>query len=50
MTFTESVNLIDDGIGLVDDDGATVPTLIRPWTGTPSAGRCQPICRMGPTS
>jgi copper transport protein len=26
MTFTESVNLIDDGIRLVDDAGATVPT------------------------
>ena len=27
MTFTESVNLVDDGIRLVDQVGATVPTL-----------------------
>ena len=26
LTFTESVNLVDDGIRLVDDVGATVPT------------------------
>ena len=26
MTFTESVNLVDDGIRLVDHVGATVPT------------------------
>ena len=36
MTFTESVNLIDGGIRLVDDEGVTVPT-------------SDPTCRKGPT-
>ena len=38
MTFTESVNLVNDGIRLVDHVGATVPTPDRRGRSPPSPG------------
>ena len=45
MTFTESVNLVDDGIRLIDHVGATCPLPGPPWPRKPSPGRCRPTCR-----
>ena len=50
LTFTESVNLVDGGIRLVDGVAPPCPLPTRPWTGRPSPGRCRPICPRGPTS
>jgi hypothetical protein len=45
MTFTESVSLIDDGVGLERDGAHTDPTV----DGHTVSWQMEPICRMGPT-